>query len=61
MCFLDGLKANLYSFAKDSDRYVSFDADKVKPVYGLFPERGVSDGLPSTVYNSRRVKRNSVK
>jgi cytochrome P450 len=55
------LKANLYSFAKDSDRYVSFDADKVKPVYGLFPERGVSDGLPSTVHNGRRVKRNSVK
>jgi cytochrome P450 len=55
------LKANLYSFAKDSNRFVSFDADKVKPVYGLFPERSVSDGLPSTVYNIRRVKRNSVK
>jgi cytochrome P450 len=54
------LKANLYCFAKDSNRYVSFDADKVKPVFGILPERGVSDGLPAKVCNSSRVKRNSV-
>jgi hypothetical protein len=54
------LKANVYSFAKDSNRYVSFDADKVKPVYGLVPERAVSDGLPSKVCNSSRIKRNSL-
>jgi cytochrome P450 len=46
------LKANLYCFAKDPNRTVSFDADKVKPAYGLFPERAVSDGLPSKVCNN---------
>jgi cytochrome P450 len=55
------LKANLYSFAKDSNRTVSFDADKVKPAFGIFPERAVIDGLPSTVRNSSRVKRISPK
>jgi cytochrome P450 len=55
------LKANVYCFAKDSNRFVSFDADKVKPAYGLFPECAVIDGLPSTVHTSSRVERNSLK
>jgi cytochrome P450 len=48
------LKANLYCFAKDPNRLISFDADKVKPVYGLVPERAVSAGFPSTVCNSKQ-------